>query len=174
MYFRLVIKMRRKPLIIAGAVLFVVVLGAVFFSKVHYVDQRPAVAFGEEYFSQLKQGQVDDAFAMYTDGFLQKRGEEWRKLLTDLDTQNRGITDFKTLGSQLAPVTLSDSTDIPCVLVQYQVTRNTLTSQEKSTICPHQRGAEYGIAGHEITRSDTGQHFAAGITIRQETIFTTK
>jgi hypothetical protein len=166
--------MRTKPLVIAGAVLFVVVLGAVFFPKVHYIDQRPAVAFGEEYFSKLKQGQVDDAFAMYTDGFLQKRGEEWHKLLTDLDTQNRGITDFKTLGSGLAPVTLRDSTEMPCVLVRYQVTRNTLISQEKLTICPHQRGAEYGIAGHEITRSDTGQHFAAGLTIHEETIFATK
>jgi hypothetical protein len=166
--------MRRKPLIIAGAALFVVVLVALFFPKTHYVDQGPAVAFGEEYFSKLKQGRIGDAFAMYTDGFLQKRGEEWRKLLGDFDTQNRGITDFKTLGSQLAPVTLSDSTEIPCVLIWYQVTRNTLISQEKLTICPHQRGAEYGIAGHEITRSDTGQHFAAGITIRQETIFTTK
>jgi hypothetical protein len=169
-----VIKMRTKPLVIAGVLVFVVGLAAVLFSKLHYVDQRPALAFGEEYFSKLKQGQVDDAFALYTDGFLLKRGEDWHKLFADLDNQNRGVTDFKTLGSQLAPVTLRDSTEIPCVLVQYQVTRSTLISQEELTICPHQRGAEYGIAGHEITRVDTGQHFAAGLTIQQKTIFTTK
>ena len=166
--------MRRKPLIIAGVVLFVVVLGAVFFPKMHYVDQKPAVAFSEVYFSKLKQGQVDDALGMYTDGFRQMRGEEWRKLLAQLDAQNGGVTDFKTLGSQVAPVKLSDSTEIPCVLVRCQVTRNILTSQEKLTICPYQRGAEYGIAGHEITRSDNGQHYAEGVTFQEKTIFSTK
>jgi len=162
-----------KSAVIGGTVAFVIVLGAVFFPKLHYVDPRPAVAFGEEYFSKLKQHQVDDAVAMYTEGFLQRRGEDWQKLLTQLDTQNGGVTDFKTLGYQIAPVTLRDSTTIPCVLVRYQVTRNTLISDERLTICPHQRGEEWAIGGHEITRSDTGQHFEAGVTIREKTIFKT-
>ena len=105
--------------------------------------------------------------------FLQKRGEDWQNLLTQLDTQNGGVTDFKTLGSHVAPVKLRDSTEIPCVLVRYQVTRNTLISDERLTICPHQRGEEWAIAGHEITRSDTGQHFAAGLTFQERTIFKT-
>jgi hypothetical protein len=135
-----------------------VVLAAIFFPRLHYVDQRPALAYGDEYFSKLKQKQVDDALKMYTDGFLQKKGEEWHRLLTQLDTQNGGVTDFKTLGSKIAPEQLRDSTEIRCVIVQGQITRNTLISEEKLTLCPHQRGAEWGIAGHEITRSDTGQH----------------
>jgi len=166
--------MRLKPFIIAGAVLLLVVLAAMFFPKLHYVDPKPAVACGEEYFSKLKQGQVDDALAMYTDGFRQQRGEEWQKLLTQLDAKNGGVTDFKTLGSQVAPVQLRDSTEIACVIVQFRVTRNTMISEEKLTLCPHQRGAEWGIAGHEITRSDTGQHYAAGITFQEKTIFSTK
>jgi hypothetical protein len=161
-------------LVIAGATLFVLLLGAVFFSKVHYVDPKPAVAFGDDYFSKLKQSQVDDAFAMYTDGFLQKRGEDWRKLVAYLDTQAGRVTDFKVLGAQVAPVTLHDSTEMPCALIRYQVTRSRLVSTENLTVCPNQRGAEFGIAGHEITRSDNGQHFAAGLTIQQETIFSTK
>ena len=59
--------MRMKSAVIGGAAVFVIVLGAVFFPKLHYVDPRPAVAFREEYFSILKQHQVDDAVAMYTD-----------------------------------------------------------------------------------------------------------
>jgi hypothetical protein len=154
-----------KALIIIGAVL--VVLAAIFFPKLHYVDQRPALACGDEYFSKLRQGQVDDALEMYTDGFRQKQGEEWQRLLTQLD----GVKDFKTLGSTIAPVQLRDATEIACVVVQYQVTRNNaLISEEKLTLCPHQRGVEWGIAGHEITRSDTGQHYEAGLTVQERTI----
>ncbi len=166
--------MHLKPLIIAGAVLLLVVLAAMLFPKLHYVDPRPAVASGEEYFSKLRQRQVEDALAMYTDGFRQQRGEEWQRLLTQLDAQNGGVTDFKTLGSKIAPVQLRDSTEIACVIVQFQVTRNNLISEEKLTLCPRQRGAEWGIAGHEITRSDTGQHYAAGLTVEEKTIFSTK
>ena len=166
-------KTRIGLLVIPGATLFVLVLGAVFFS-VHYVDPKPAVAFGDDYFSKLKQSQVDDAFAMYTDNFLQKRGEDWKKLVAYLDTQAGRVTDFKVLGAQVSPVMFHDSTEIPCVLIRYQVTRSRLVSTESLTVCPNQRGAEFGIAGHEITRSDNGQHFAAGLTIQQETIFSTK
>jgi hypothetical protein len=166
--------MRPKLFIIAGAVLLIVIVAAMFFPKLHYVDPRPAVASGEQYFSKLKQSQVDDALEMYTDGFRQKKGEEWKKLLTQLDTPNGGVTDFKTLGWRIAPVQLRDSAEITCVVVQFQVTRNTLISEEKLTLCPHQRGTEWGIAGHEITRSDTGQHYEAGLTVQEKTIYSTK
>jgi hypothetical protein len=161
-----------KPLIIVGALLMV--LAAMFFPKLHYVDQRPALACGDEYFSKLRQRQVDDALEMYTDGFRQNKGEEWQRLLAQLDAQNGGVTDFKTLGSKIVPVQFRDSSEIACVLVQYQVTRNTLISEEKLTFCPHQHGAEWGIAGHGITRSDNGQHYEAGLTIQEKKIFSTQ
>jgi hypothetical protein len=166
--------MRRKQFIIAGTVLLIVVLAARFFPKLHYVDPTPAVTLGDEYFSKLEQRQIDDVLEMYTDGFKQKKGEEWRGLITQLDTQNGGVTDFKTLGTKVAPVRLRDSTELACVIVQYQVRRNTLISEEKLTLCPHQRGTQWGIAGHEITRSDTGQHYEAGLTVQEKTIFSTK
>jgi hypothetical protein len=167
-----VIKTRTKILSLAGVVL-ILVLGTVFLPKVHYVDPKPAIAFGQDYFTKLRENQVDEAFAMYTDGFLQKRGEDWKKLVLELDTQSGGLSDFKLLSSQIAPVTLRDSTEIPCVLVRYQVTRGTVISEERLTICPQQRGDEPGIAGHEITRRDTGQHFEAGLTVRLKTIVST-
>lgn len=160
-------------LIVAGAGVFLFVLGALVMPKLHYVDQRPAVALGEGYFSKLSEGRIDDAFAMYTDGFLRNRGQQWQRVVGDLDSQAGLVTDSKVMASQVAPVTLSDSTEIPCILVQYKVTRGRLISEEKLTIRPHQRGTKYGIAGHEITRSDNGQHFAAGITVRQKTILST-
>jgi hypothetical protein len=134
-----VIRTRTRLLAIAGIVL-IVVLGIVFFPKVHYVDPKPAIAFGQDYFTKLRENQVDEAFAMYTDGFLQKRGEEWRKVVLALDTQSGGLTDFEQLSSQIAPVTLRNSTEVPCVLVRYQVTRGTVVSEEVLTICPRQRG----------------------------------
>ena len=167
-----VIRTRTKLFALAGVVL-IVVLGILFFPKVHYVDRKPAIAFGQDYFTKLGENQLDEAFAMYTDGFLQKRGEDWKKVVLDLDTQSGGLTDFELLSSQIAPVTLRNSTEIPCVLVRYQVTRGSVISEEVLTVCPHQRGNEPGIAGHEITRRDTGQHFEAGLTIRLKTIGST-
>jgi len=120
-----VIKTCTKLLALAGIV-FIVILGIVFLRKVHYVDPKPAIAIGQDYFTKLQENQVDEAFAMYTDGFLQKRGEDWKKILLELETQSGGISDFKMLGSQIAPVTLRNSTEIPCVLVRYQVTTGTV------------------------------------------------
>src|SRR5258708_25278271 len=114
-----VMRRRTKLLVIAGTVLLGLLLAMLFFANVRYVDQKPAVAFGEDYFSKLMHGQVDDAFAMYTDGFLQKCGADWRKQLTALDSQNRGVTESKMFASSLAPVTLRDSTEILCILVRY-------------------------------------------------------
>jgi hypothetical protein len=157
-----------KVLIILGALL--VVLAVISFPKLIYVDPRPALACGDEYFSKLRQGQIDDAFEMYTVGFRQNSGEGWQKVLAQLNAQNGAVTDFKTLNSHVLPVQLRDSTELPCFIAQYQVQRNTFLSEEKLTLCPHQRGTEWGIAGHEITRSDTGQHYQAGITAREKTV----
>jgi hypothetical protein len=173
LYRGLVIQRRAKLLILGGCALLVV-LGSLLLPKLHYVDPKPANAFGDEYFTDLKDDQIDNAFAMYTEGFLQKRGDEWRKLMNAFDAQGNGPTDFRLLGSQVAPVTLRNSNVIPCVLTRYQVTRGTFVTDETLTICPHQRGDEPGIAGHGITRRDTGQHFEAGLTIQLKTILSTK
>ena len=165
----------RRNLLIAGVVVLILVVFVVVvvLPKLHYVDPKPAVAYRDKYYSDLEQGLADDAFAMYTDGFIQKRGNDWHRLLTGFNGQG-GVTDFKTVGWKVAPITLRDSTELACVLVQYHVMRHSLASQETLTVCPHQHGADWGIGGHEITLSDTGQHYAAGITIREETIFSTK
>ena len=166
--------MRQRNLVIAVfVVLLLGVLGFEFFTRVHYVDPKPALAVGEDYFSDLRQGQTDDAFAIYTDGFLRKVGEEWRNVIARLDEQGGSVTDFKPTGSHVVPVTLRDQTEIPCVLIRYQITRKTLSTDERLIVCPHQRGAAWAIAGHEIIRRDSGQRFSAGITVKEKTIVVT-
>lgn len=163
--------MRRRNLTIAAfAVLVLAVLGFEFFSNIRYVDPKPAKAVADAYFSDLRQGQIDDAFQMYTDGFLHKVGEEWRNIVGQVDAQGGSVTDFKAIASHVVPVTLRDQSEIPCVLVRYQITRKRLSSDERLIVCPHQRGAAWAIAGHEIIRNDTGQHFSAGITVMEKTI----
>ena len=156
-------------LIIAATALSLV-LGMVLFRRVTYVDTKPALAVGENYFSLLQHNQMDEAFQLYTDGFLQKRGKDWQRVVAELDAKNGVVTSFKLDGAHIAPVVLRDGTDIPCVLARYQVKRTVVVSDEKLTICPHQRGDEWGIGGHEITRSDNGQHFEAGATFVEKGI----
>jgi len=54
----------KRGVLIWGTAILVALLAAIFFArKVHYVNPKPAVALGGEYFSKLKQGQINDALA---------------------------------------------------------------------------------------------------------------
>ncbi|MGA2434513.1 MAG: hypothetical protein ABSG25_04435 [Bryobacteraceae bacterium] len=152
----------------------VAVFGVLVATKFHYVDQKPAFAVGEEYFSKLEQNRLDEAFDLYTEKFLQKKGQDWQRTIAELDAKAGGVTGFKPQSSMSAPATLHDGSLIPCVLIRYQVERAQVISDEKLTICSHQRDDQWGIAGHEITRSDTGEHFEAGLTILEKKIISTR
>lgn len=159
-----------KTVIIGTLVALLVGLVIVFFPKFQYVDQRQAIAVGDGYFSRLKQGEVDDAFAMYTDGFIEKVGEQWRGVVTQLQQQGGGILDFRFLRSRVVPFVVNKSSTVPCVLVQYEVTRKNLSSEEGLIVCPHQRADVWAIAGHQIIRKDTGQRLSAGLTFQEKAI----
>lgn len=161
-------------LLLAGGIGILGVFGVVVATRLHYVDQKPAFAVGEEYFSKLERNRLDEAFDLYTEKFLQKEGQDWEQKVSDLDARAGGVTGFEPRGSALAPVTLSDGTGVPCVVIRYQVTREQVISDEELTICPHQRGDQWGIAGHEITRSDTGERLNAGLTILEKKIISTQ
>jgi hypothetical protein len=136
---------------------------------IHYVDPKPAIAYGDEYYSELKQRQVDNALAMYTNGLIEKRGDEWRRLITDLDRQQGSVTDFKEvdwLAIGIGP--FPDSTDLNCIKVKYRVTRNSLVSREILLVCPHQRGADWGISEHEIDAGQLGHLYESGSTFKEE------
>jgi hypothetical protein len=156
---------------VVGGIIFVVGMIAISIFRYHisltYVNQDAAVAFGRRYFLELKENGTKVAFAMYTNGFLEKCGEEWEKVVSNLNTNYGTVADYQVLESHVAPATLHNLTVVPCVIVQYRVTRRHLISVEKLTICPGQRSEDWGIAGHEITIADTGQHFEAGLTMRE-------
>ena len=160
---------RLRLLVLAAAILVALLVAILFFArKVHYVDVKPAIALGGEYFSKLKRGQAGDALAMYTDEFRQQRGEDWQKLLFELNTRYGAVTGFTLLDAKTAPVA-----EVACVVVRYQVTRSTLSSEERLTVCPEKSNTQMAIAGHEIVRLDTQQKIAAGITIQEKEIFST-
>lgn len=165
-------KTRTGSLLVAG--IGIVAVWSAGCTKFHYVDPKPAFAVGEEYFSNLKQNRLDEAFDLYTQKFLQKERHDWQQTITGLNAKAGGVTSFEPRGSLLAPVTLDDGTLIPCVVVRYRVARGQVISDERLTICSHQRGEQWGIAGHRIARADTGEHFEAGLTILEKEIISTK
>lgn len=164
-------EMRTKTIIVVVSIALLGVLGVVFFSKLHYVDPSPALEVGGEYYSRLQQGEVDGAFALYTRGFLRKAGADWRQIITQLDAKEGNVIGFRLIGSHVVPLRTNDGVEIPCVLVRYEVTRTTLTSEERLIACPRQPVA-WAIAGHEILSKNNGQRFSAGVTFQEKTILT--
>jgi hypothetical protein len=164
--------MRSRTIIITSSVALLAIFGVLFFPKFHYVDSKPAVELGGEYFSRLQQGDVNGAFALYTDGFLRQAGAEWRKVITQLDAKEGNVADFRLIGSHVVPLRTQPG-EIPCVLLRYEVTRTMLSSEETLIGCPHQPVA-WAIAGHEIVSKRDGQRFSAGVTVQEKTILGTK
>jgi len=159
--------MRRQSLFILGAAVLIVLFLALFvLREVHYFDSNPAIAVGNEYFSKLRRDQLGDALAMYSEEFQRQHGEDWRKLLVELQRRYGAVNGFKLLETKIVPLE-----KIACVAVDYQVTRNTLSTEEKLTICPDQPNFRNTIAGHAMVRLDTGQQVATGITFREQDIF---
>jgi len=94
-------KAETKTVIIGTLGALLVGLVIVFFPKVQYVDQRQALPVGDGYYSRLKQGELDDAFAMYTDGFVEHAGEKLREVVTQLQREGGSIQDFRFLRSRV-------------------------------------------------------------------------
>jgi len=158
-------------LLVAGTAI-VTVSGLLIAKKFQYVDQKPAIATGEEYFSNLEQNELDEAFGLYTAGFINKEGKDWRQTIVDLDGKSGEVRGYRLVSSSLAPIPLHDGTVVPCVLVNFKVSRAATTSNEILTICSHQRGEDWGIAGHEIMLTNTGEHLEAGLTVMEKKIIT--
>jgi hypothetical protein len=144
---------------IAGSLLIgvmVLVLGVYFVRKVHYVNIFPSVDVANQYFSDLKAGNVETAFAIYDDEFRRTYGAAWLDLLSRLQKQYGVVTEFKLLESRIVPVS-----DVGCALVRFNVTRGQLVSEEGMVLCPNTK-SEPKIVGHEMMRVDTHQRMAAG------------
>ena len=163
--------MKRKRLLIASAAVLAVALMVILFvKKVHYVDTKPAIALGGEYFSKLMGGQLENAFSMYADEFRRQQGPRWEKLLSELNTRYGAVTGFTLLDAKIVPKAASQA-EVMCVAVHYHVARGAFPSEERLIVCPERYETQMAIAGHELIRLDTGQRIAAGTTVEEHEMF---
>jgi len=160
----------KRAFLIVGAVLIIGIFVVFFAGKVQYVDPKPAVALGEQYFSKLMSGRTQEAYAMYSDEFLSKHGAQWQKLLDDLDAKCGTISGYTLLSTKVVPLT-TPTGELPCTSARYHVARKTIPLVETLVICPKDFKAEMEIAGHELTRMDTGQTIRAGATYKEYEFF---
>ena len=159
-----------KRLFLVGALVSATVLAVIFVaSKVRWVDPKPAIALGEQYFSRLRSGQLEGALALYTDEFRRKYGADWQKLISSLNTNYGTVTGFTLLENKVVPLT-SPAGEIPCVSVRYHVARSAFPIEETLLVCP-QPNTQMAIVGHQLTRLDTGQTIAAGATVKEYELF---
>ncbi|HXM13532.1 MAG TPA: hypothetical protein VN946_26510 [Terriglobales bacterium] len=156
--------MKRKTLLVIAVTVAVLIVTFVA-KRMHYVDTKPAVALGGEFFSNLKRGQVGNAIGLYSGEFRQQRGEDWTKILLEITARYGPVTGYTFLDAKIAPVAKA-----VCVVVRYQVTRSTLSSEERLTVCPGKSATQMAIAGHQILRLDTQQKVEAGIVVQDKKI----
>ena len=154
--------MTRKRWILVG--MTVVLLGAAasfIATTAKYVNTDLAAAAGNHFFSLLEARNVRDAIEMYDARFRKQQGEAWDRLLAGLDAKQGPVTKATLAGVQVVPVE-----EVGCVLLQYQVSRGALASTENLLVCPATGKTSFVIVGHELTRLDTKQNIAAGVTVQ--------
>jgi hypothetical protein len=93
----------RRLLGLAMVVLAVLVALIFFFKKVHYVDTKSAAALGAQYFSYLKGGQVERAFAMYGQD-VRAEHNNWLGFLVGFSEQYGPVTEFTLADAKVLPV----------------------------------------------------------------------
>lgn len=154
--------MTLKKLMIFGASAIVLVVAVIFLlGKVHYVDNKPSISIAENYFTELKKGQVDLAFASYSEKFRETNDKTWRDLLSGLQQRYGVVTSTKLVGSTIVPVS-----KVGCTLLRYEVSRGSLSTQEQIILCPD-KASIVTIIGHELTRLDSNQKISAGQTVKE-------
>lgn len=154
--------MSYKKFVIFGAIAVVVVVAAMFvFGKVHYVDNKSSIATAENYYTELKKGQVKPALPSYSEKFRETNDQTWSNLLSGLQQRFGAVTSIKLVGSTIVPVS-----EVGCTLLRYEVSRGALSSHEQLILCPGKASAAI-IIGHEIIRLDTNQKISAGQTVQE-------
>jgi hypothetical protein len=75
------------------------------------------------------------------------------------------VTEAKLIGTKVVPIDR-----IGCSLLFYEVHRGPFITHESIILKPC-TGNSAVIIGHELTRLDSGQKIAAGITVKEQKIF---
>jgi hypothetical protein len=154
---------KKRPWLAIGIVIAGVVAIAALFAanKVHFVDRAPAVALGDQFFSALKDRAPDKAFALYSAEFRQMQGENWKQAILVKTGTMGSITGYSIAEQHIVPVN-----HVACILLRYAVQRTQVETREGIVMCP-QEDSSWAIVGHELTRTDTGQHVSAGLTLHE-------
>jgi len=155
---------RKRPLIAIGILLVAGVAGAalVASNKFHYVDSRPAIALGDQFFSAMKERAPGKAFELYSPEFRKMQGDGWKNgFLVKMSESWGTITGYSITQGHVVPVERRG-----CYLLRYAVQRTKVSSEETILACP-QDSPQWAIVGHELTRTDTGQHVSAGLIPRE-------
>ena len=153
--------MTRKRILTVSVIIVILILVAFFIAqRGHYVDTNAATAAGAEYFTHLEKGRVADAMLVYMESFRQQQGENWPRFLEGLAAKYGPVTNYTMDRWQIVPID-----GVGCVLLNYRISRGTLSSQENLILCPKAADAKFAIVGHEMTRLDTQQNVSAGITV---------
>jgi len=150
--------MNRKAVVYAVVIAAGAAAIALFVSKkVHIVDEAPAVAVANEYLLDVQQGKPDDAFGLYAAELRDQLGNDWKDFMEKMPNTFGAVTGYSVESGHVVPVERRG-----CYLLRYGVQRTLVNSEEVFVVCPTE-GTKWVIVGHELTRTDTGQHVQAGI-----------
>jgi len=130
-----------------------------------YVDNKAAIAFGDQFINTLREDQVDAVFRNYDSNHINPKDAPWTRLLAGLTDRYGKISSHSLVRSSIIPVS-----DAPCTLLQYEIHRGELITQEKIIVCPVPNKNTYVVAGHELVRTDTGQRVYAGLAAEESSI----
>lgn len=159
-----------KRRIIVALCIVAAVLGAGGYyvaNKVHIVDIKPGIAFGQGFYNRLESGDTDQPSAMYSTEMRQQ--PQWQnsggKLLPGLQSRFGVVKAVSLTEARVIP-----NNEVACVLLRYSVERSGLASDEQLIVCPDSNPAHFVIAGHRLTRLDTKQTISFGITVDEASV----
>jgi hypothetical protein len=155
------LKRRKVVFALLGAAVCVAALAVFALKKVHIVNPAPAIAVANEYFSDMQQGNPDAAFGLYSNTVREQLGDNWKGFMRTMPKAFGAITSYSVEQGHIVPVDGKG-----CYLLRYDIQRTQVNSTEGFLICPT-NGARWEIIGHELTRTDTGQHIAGGTIPRE-------
>jgi hypothetical protein len=134
-------------------------------TKVHMADPTPAIAFADNYFSELKAGNAAGTLIMYEPIIATGPADALPRLLLTMQSSHGNV-----VSAELQTATVAPKDDVACYWLTYNVTRASAKSVENFLTCPQSGGRAFGIAGHALLNPATGQHISFGTTLQTKAI----
>jgi len=133
------------------------VLASLVGCKVEHVEEAPATAIGNKFFSALKTGDGEAALALFAPEFRNSE-KEWPNLLMALQDKFGVVSSAELLGA-----TMAAKDDSPCYVLAYSVKRGSSASDETLFVCRSPNAGTWAIVGQSLVRLDTNQSITGGV-----------